>query len=533
MEDSTIEVQKKLMQYDPLLWANFKRLSLRDGVKFSLKDMPYLCDLVNQKKKEVSVKKGAQVCLTTSKFLESVHSCVYRKYDQNIMYMMPTVTAAEKLSKVSFDPIFDYNSWLKKMVSTNTAAIKEINGRSIVFVGAQPKSVGGNVKDSDNLRSIPCDAVLRDEIDLMDADMVYMSKQRLKRSKFAHEFNFGSPTYPDFGIDELYEASDQHKWQIKCGSCGKYTCLAETFPDSVCLINSRWVRCCVHCKSEIHVNDGAWVAEYPDRRKGGYWVSGLLSPYADLEEFMYQWDSTEGKRRCEFMRSSLGIASIESENQLSEQDVLANCSSEPCQLSSLGETVMGVDVGSTMHAVIGIRTGRDSYDILDVRRVQDFDELYDIGRKMNVKVCVIDAMPDIHATKDFVNSAKYPVYRCYYSETMSSKPTFDPKENVVKVNRNEICDKVYDSFVSSKVRIPRQSPEIKKFAYQATRTARRVEEHPETGIPKPKWIKLGGGEDHYFHAMGYFLLAASRSTSRKRHETQTKRPKYTKFNYAI
>jgi len=521
-EDIT-EFQTKLMQHDCLLWANFKHLYLRDGIRFTLKDMSYLGSLVNQKYKVTNVKKGAQACLTTTKFIEAVHGCYFRKFDQNIMYMMPTVTAAEKLSKVTFDPIFDYNPWLKKRVSTNTASIKEINGRSIVFVGAQPKNVGGGVKDSDNLRSIACDVVLRDEIDLMDMDMVYLSKQRLKRSKFSYEFNFGSPTYPSFGIDALHEGSRQQKWQIKCGSCGKYTNLVETFPNCIILKNGRWIRSCVHCHAEIFVKNGDWQPTFPDRREDGFWVSGLLSPYADLEEFHYQWETTEGSRRCEFMRSSLGMAAIETENQLSEQDILACCSNDSMELCSTGETVMGVDVGTAMHAVVGIRTSRDTYDILCVQPVADFNQLYDLGKKMNVKVCVIDAMPDIHATKEFVKSAGYPVFRCYYSETQSSKPSFEHKEHTVKCNRNEMCDSVYSAITKKNVRLPRKSPEMNKFSFQMTRTARRLEEHPETGIPKPKWIKLTGGEDHYFHSMVYFLLAANRSTPRRRNETEVKR----------
>jgi len=528
--DNTTE---KLMQVDCLLWAKLRGLKLRDGVTFDLAGMPYLGGLINCDKKVFNVRKAAQGCVTTTKFIESVHSCVYRKFDQNIMYMMPYVTSAEKLSKVSFDPIFDFNPWLKKMVNTNTAGIKEINGRSIVFVGAQSKKVGNtNEKDSDALRSIPCDMIVRDELDLMDMDMVYMSKQRLKRSKFSYEFNFGSPTYPNYGIDELYENSDQRMWQIKCNSCGKYTHLASEFPKSIAFRGGKWIRVCVHCGSEISVLDGHWEAEYPDRREGGLWISGLMSPFADLEEMMYQWDNTEGQRRCEFMRTSLGLASTETENQLSEQDVLMTCTNLAPQVMSTGETCMGVDVGDTLHVVVGIRIDKDRYDILNVMTVNDFDELDVIAKKFNVKSCVIDAMPDIHQSKKFQNSQRYRVYRCFYNENMLEKPNFN-KDGIVKCNRNEYCDKVYDTFIGNRVMLPKITPEIKKFAYQLTRTARRVEVHPDTGIAKAKWIKLSGGEDHYFHAFIYFLLAASRVSTRRRNQVDVQRRKFCVNKFAI
>ena len=98
---------KNLIEHDSLTWANEKKLSLRDGYTFSLSGLKYLIDIIDCKKKIRNCKKGAQMCLTTAFFIDSVHACKYRRYNQNIMYMMPTVTAVERLSKVSFDPILD------------------------------------------------------------------------------------------------------------------------------------------------------------------------------------------------------------------------------------------------------------------------------------------------------------------------------------------------------------------------------------------------------------------------------------------
>ncbi|KKL86232.1 hypothetical protein LCGC14_1946750, partial [marine sediment metagenome] len=65
------------MRNDSLVWAHKKKLNLRDGIVFSLKDMSYLFDIIACEKKSVNVKKGAQMCLTTSFFIDSVHACKY------------------------------------------------------------------------------------------------------------------------------------------------------------------------------------------------------------------------------------------------------------------------------------------------------------------------------------------------------------------------------------------------------------------------------------------------------------------------
>ena len=512
--------QEMAMAHDPLIWAHYKSLMLRDGIVFSLKDMSYLFDIINCDKRTVNCKKGAQMCLTTAFFIDSVHACKYRRYNQNIMYMMPTVTAVERLSKVSFDPIFQYNRWIQKKGETNTTMCKEINGRSIVMVGAQPKKVGGSgTKDTDNLRSIPCDDIKRDEIDLMDEDMVFMSKQRLLRSEFKRESNFGSPTYPGYGIDKLYEESDQRKWQIKCGTCGKYTCLADTFPESIIRKNGVWFRACIHCQSEIFVKDGIWKAEYSDRREAGFWVSGLLSPYANLDDYMYEFHNIDGAQMSEFMRSRLGIATTEAENQLDTTTVMSRCTNDHNQMVSTGETVMGVDIGKVIHVVIGIRTARESYEILTVCRVNNLNELHDLAQKMNVRVAVIDSGPHDHGVREFQRTEPYTVYLCQYSETQPGKPIWN-KEGFVKCNRNEWCDKVHITFTENKIRIPRVSKEINEYAREMTCTAKTVIENPDTGLVKPRWIKIG--DDHYYHSTLYFLLAASRTTPCPRGTTKTK-----------
>jgi len=471
------------------------------------------------------------MCLTTAMFLRAIHSCYYRVYDQNIMYMMPTKTAVERLSQVSFDPIFQFNPWIMRKGDTNTTMCREINGRSIVMVGAQPKKVGGSsTKDTDNLRSIPCDMIMRDELDLMDADMVYMSKQRLKRSRFGHEVNFGSPTYPQYGIDLRYEESDQHRWQIKCRTCGKHTCLGDTFPNCIIQKAGRWFRSCMHCHGEIFVGDGHWEAVYPDRREAGFWVSGLLSPLADIDEYMYQYNKIEGSEMSEFMRSTLGIATTEAENQLTEQTVISRSTNNENQMVSVGETVMGVDIGKMIHVVVGIRSGRESYDILCIRRVHNLRDLHDIAVKMNVHVAVIDSGPHDHGVREFQKTEPYTVWLSQYSEQMPGQPVRDRKQGIIKCNRNEWCDKVHTTFSENNIRIPRVSPEIEEYAREMTRTAKTVIEHPDTGLPKPRWIKLGS--DHYFHATLYFLLAASQQSPRQRYQARINRPTHSLLKWS-
>jgi phage terminase large subunit GpA-like protein len=440
--------------------------------------------------------------------------------------MMPTVKSVESLSAISFDPLIGGNPHIfkKSVVTTNKISTKTINGRSMVFVGAQPVKIEGGSSDSGALRSTPCDRVDRDEVDLMHPDMVEMSKQRLQRSRHRIENNWGSPTVPHWGIDLLYDQSDQRKWQIKCG-CGKYTCLGETFPDCIKVVDGAWARVCVHCGKQISVGDGEWVADYPERREAGFWVSGLLSPFCDLEDAMYRYQHND--KSAEFMRSILGIATTDAECQLTHQAVRECCSNDRVKMSSACRTVMGVDINKTLNAVVGVRTGDSQYHILSVFETESYQELHEYAKKMNVHLTVMDSGPYSHAARDYQKTHNS-VYLCQYSETQPGDPKWG-KDKMVKVNRNEWCDKVYDNVMEKKIILPHDgSPLMKRYLTQMTSTE-KTELMNEAGQTRMRWQKRGC--DDAFHATLYFMLAASRVAPVRTDLKQRERPKMATNNW--
>ena len=470
----------------------------------------YQVNLLQNAKRITNIKKGTQLGLTLLYQFLAIHGLIYKIYPQGVLYMMPSEKLVERFSKLRFTPMFDSNKWLKKYLTVNNVNEKIINGGSLIFVGARAQKVGGtSVKDSDALRTFECDIVIRDEIDRHDMDMVEQSKQRLNYSLIRQEVNLGSPTYPDYGIDALYEQSDQCLWQIKCQSCGKHTCLESDWESAIILKDGIWIRSCLHCQNELDPNQGEWVASFPDREECGRWVSGFLSPRADLKTYMKRLLESEGNKLCEALRSIVGLASIEAENQLSDTIVLSRCTKEPNKMVATCRTVMGVDIGKKIHVVIGIRTAKEAYSILNVSRLNDLHELHDLALKMNVRSAVIDSGPHDFGVLEFQKTEKYPIHLCQYSENMPGSPRYDRKDKIVKVNRNEWCDKVHTTFTKNRVTIPRPSLEVNQFALEMTKTAKTIIENPDTGILKPRWVKLGA--DHYFHSVLYFLLAARKT----------------------
>ena len=138
-----------------------------------------------------------------------------------------------------------------------------------------------------------------------------------------------------------------------------------------------------------------------------------------------------------------------------------------------------------------------------------YAELHDICQKMNVRTGVIDIGPDIHAVRRFQTEEHFETFRCIYSDTQHRSPNFDHNDKIVRCNRNEMCDRVHGAFTGGSIIIPRGCFEVDEYCDQLTKMAKDTQRHPDTGIPKTRWIKTGNKQDHYFHATLYFLLACS------------------------
>jgi hypothetical protein len=275
------------------------------------------------------------------------------------------------------------------------------------------------------------------------------------------------------------------------------------------------------------VNDGSWIAEHPDRREAGFWVSGLLSPFCDLEDAMYRYEHND--KMAEFMRSILGIATTDASCQLTNQAVRDCVGTEVMRMTSPVETVMGVDIGKKLHATIGFKSERKQYIVLCVKELDSYQELHDLAKKMKVRTTVMDSGPYDHGARDYQKN--HPgTYLCYYSESQPGEPRWDNKAKSVKVNRNEWCDSVYETFMDGRIEIPVLNHVVKEYARQLTCTE-KTEIQNEAGLTKPRWVKRG--DDHYFHSTLYFLLAAQRSSVKRLNQDDKPKIKKTKNSFRI
>ena len=200
---------------------------------------------------------------------------------------------------------------------------------------------------------------------------------------------------------------------------------------------------------------------------------------------------------------------MSAENRLTVQDVYSCCGQDAMAMNHRGPCAMGVDVGAMLHVVVGYRAKEKVLQVCYLARVSSFNDVHDIGKRFNVKSCVVDAEPELRKAREFAQAEPYPVFLCDYQDSIISGPQWDEEKKLVKVNRTETCDATHDLVSSSGLLIlPRRNEELEIFAKQACNIAKVLQEDPETGSRQYRYRKLG--EDHYRHALNYLSLASHR-----------------------
>lgn len=526
-----IEAIQAMMAADPWAWAHASKIKLQAGV-FLKKGHEYLIGPM-QSTARVKVKiKGAQMGFSECEILDSLHGMIHGKYPKGILYLFPTANDVSEFSKARFGPLIDSNPGVigQHVRSTDAANIKRIGSGMLYLRGARvTQKVGGIKPESSKLRSIPVDKLVCDERDLMPDEMIAMALERMSHSEVKEESYLSTPTIPDYGIDKLWQASDQRLWFIKCNSCSKHTCLELEFPE--CIKSDQ--RVCRHCGSEIHPRDGHWEAQ-EQSDVAGWRISQLNSMYVNCGDILkaYEIPGDYNTTTQEVYNSKLALPYIAAENRLTWQQVLACCGIETPLTGHCGPCAMGVDVGKNLHIVIGGKISLDQYKILKVIDVGSWNDVHDLADKFNVQVCVIDMYPEIHKAREFQKQESYEIFLCDYSEYLSTGVQWNLNKQTVTVNRTEIMDEVH-TFVTkpSMLTLPRLSGKIKEYAVQMCNTAKILETDPETGASLYRYRKLG--IDHFRHATNYFYLAARRVGILKDTYGQVARQEYAETEASI
>ena len=428
----------------------------------------------------------------------------------NVMYFFPTRTDVLEFSKSRVGPLLADNPFLSRLMKdTDAAGLKRI-GSAYLYLRGMQSTVG--------MKSVPADMIVFDELDEATPEAKSLAKERLSHSDYKRVIELSNPSLPGYGIDEAYEFSDQRHWTIRCDGCGVWTAPDKAFPtklgQEVRIIQERddgtHYLACPKCGEELDVGAGEWVADFPDRRTHGYRISQLFSSKVDPGEILEEYRRTRFPER--FFNLKIGLAWADRENRLDQAAVLVCCGEHGLVDSSDSPCTMGVDTGKELHVVIS-RFVKDSEGLREVIYIgtrQAYSELDELVERYKVGTCVIDALPEIHATREFANRHAGRVFQNYFVESQRGGYAWDYKEHIVRENRTEALDASRKIVRDRRVVLPRAGKLMEEFANHLAADVKQLVEDEDTGAQAFRYVRTG--TNHYSLAFTYDCIAWSGDT---------------------
>ena len=487
-------------------WAQ-QRVRL-EGRPFSFDGHAYLRAIYDDTAPHVVLTKAAQIGGTTWAILRSIHAC---SMGLNVIYFFPTRTDVLDFSRSRIGPLFSDNPFLRRLIQdTDTMGLKRIGPAHLYLRGMQ-STVG--------MKSVPADLVAFDELDEATPEAKSLARERLAHSNYKRVIELSNPSLPNYGIDEVFQQSDMRHWTLKCPGCGEWTALDLAFPTQlgreVRIVQERHdgshYRACPKCGAELDLDAGEWVAEYPDRPIHGYRISQLFSAKVDPGEILHEYRTTRFPER--FYNMKIGLAWADAQNRLDRMTVLACCREEGMLDSCEVPCTMGVDTGKELHVVVSrfVPGGRGLRQVVYVGVQHDYAELDDLMRRFSVHRCVIDALPEIHATRAFARRHQGRVWLNYFQDSQRGSYRWDREESIVYENRTEALDASRQVIRDQCVILPRSSRLIEEFASHLGADAKQLVEDETTGAQSYRYVRTA--TNHFSLAFTYDCIAWSNLTA--------------------
>jgi hypothetical protein len=405
------------------------------------------------------------------------------------------------------------------------------------------KYVGSNVLA--DFTEYPADVLIIDEVDECNADNLTYAVDRLRASPYQFRRYLGNPRISKKGINALFVDSDQREWYIPCTKCGKFAeadwfkVVVQELTDKegrvvdYTLRDTEWFKGCgrdVHmicpqCSGPLKRDsqEGKWIPKNPESEIVGYHISMLCNMLNKIADMWGRFKKAvhDPAKMQQFYNSELGLPYNSAGNRVT-LDLLRACSDRGeeefnFQISgntahvigdeSIGPCTMGIDVGSSLDVRISERR-RGRRVAAFIGKVKTIDDVCELMERYNVKVAVIDAMPEISLVAELQSVAPCEVWSCLYRQTegRDRKIRLDYVEQAITADRTFVLDKGFADLKKGVNILPKNVEAVLQGTYvsEMTEPVRRLEKDSK-GRDRFEWTS---GEDHSRHADAYDSLAA-------------------------
>jgi hypothetical protein len=506
------------------------------GVQLNLDEFPFQEDWYSEEianAREVVWQKAAQVGMSGYAWRWAARRAAH--FGDRVIYFFPTDDDVSDFGDQRIEPSIVESAFLLAQMpqgSVRHKHLKQIGTGFLALRGTQSKSA---------VQSVDADALVFDEYEYLHQANLAQAERRIAGSMAAGRQprirRFGYPSVHGAGINAKYRATDRREWHVTCPECGLEQALTwqenmrwRTYGDeeTVCRwghdefedpdsVAEAW-RACRDCETSLEsprgvpgpIHAGRWVPTNPEGRIPGFLVTRLIVPRTDLEELVKNSRKTKPHDQEAFWNNDLGLPFSPAEAALTEEQILAASGFGQLQVTSTrsrNPKVAGVDVASERNLSMWIDEllPDGTTSALWMGEPLDFQEVVERIRAFGVAMTVIDSMPERRMARSV--AATFPgrvVLASYDDKNESDAFRYDPKKNLVTVNRTEALDAMMDSIRQLR-RFPVRNI-LPRFVSQLMSPKRRIVEDAR-GRPKRVYESTGTDGDDMAHAAVYGLVA--------------------------
>lgn len=513
-------------------WALVFRRWLREGVGLDFTERPYLRELYRLPFKERVLYKSSQMGASEYAVSYALHACDQR--GATGLYLFPKEAHISDFSAARIGPALEVSGYLASIVggngdaidgrqsrvsSTNRVQLKRIRDDFLYLRGARVTPEG----NAPQLKSVAADFLVLDEVDEMDTRAPEIARRRLGASAMGEVLQLSTPTYAERGIHAAWGRSDRREWAVPCPACGRRQFLTidhvviewDDLKRPVAWHGQdagRAYAACERCGRELdRLADGEWVAQRPAARVQGFHLTKLFSPTADLLEIVEALQVVDEDARKETYNQDLGLPYKPRGGGLTREDLDA-CVREYAMGRNGRDryTFMGVDVGSLLHVVIRAPlNGRGERPLRYAGAVAGFNDLTRLVRQFHVRRCVVDALPETRAARDWqASQRRNRVFLCYYQETIKDEAPLRHRldDGVINADRTRTLDAMVGAFLAQENILPADIHQARDYYPQMTALIREVPKPAPGREARARYVHAT--PDHFAHAENYCYLAA-------------------------
>ena len=485
--------KEELALADVHLFNEIYDIRNESGNKLDFKEHAFLWDIYSDMSPHQAIRKAAQIGFSTTAIIKSLWLAKSMKMD--LIYTLPSYSDVHDFVTSKVNRIIEQNPIFQDWTSDRDTVEQKRVGNSIIYYR-------GTWSERAAL-STTSDLNVHDEVDRSNLRVIEQYYSRLQHSKYGWQWLFSNPSFPDTGVDKLWNRSDQKHWFIKCSGCGhqQYLTMANIVETKDSTPEKRdYYYACTKCYRELDRHQGQWVKRWKNNEEvSGYWISLLMAPWVDANQIKM----LERTKPTEFFDNFvLGVPHIGSGNTVTKDIILRNLTDEINKQE--GRIVIGVDPGVDIRYVIGNREGIFYYGAC-----KNYTELDNLMKRWDKAIMVIDQGGDIIGSRNLRDKYRNRVFLAYYRQDQKNDDlfTFDDNAGTVRIDRNNTIQLLIDELTDK--RIPLYGSESDWFDYWVHWShIYRVVEEDAFGRPRYKWQR--SDRDDFVHATVYWRAGMDR-----------------------